>query len=230
MSRNLLRGGVDSDSDFVQRLKSTHQVQDELPANLYTRTKIEERFQNAFTQGLAQGLTEGREAGYKQGYQEGLEQARKEVQSNFDTAHAGQIEDFVSELELLRREAELRYEQWYAGAESQLAVLAVEIARQAVVVEMQTNQDMVFEIARKVLSETTEGAEFSIRVNVADAPVLDARKQEIINQVSHVRGIEVVSDQNISSGCMVEFGSNVVDGRIHTYLQRLAESIHGEAA
>ncbi len=224
-SRNILRD-TGNLAGFMDKLKTTHQVQDELPHNRYAKSQLEARFAEAQEQGFSEGLVNG----HNQAYQSGLQEGKVEAIRLFNEAHHSEIVNFTNQLESLKNQAEEELKAWFANAENQLAVLAIEIAKQAIQKELSINQETVVEIAKTVLKETTEGTEFRIRVSLGDASILDSRKQEILEQVSHARNIEVVADQNIASGCVVETGSTVIDAQIDTYLLRLANSIRGQVA
>lgn len=216
--------------DFLERLKTSHEVQDELPANRYTKSEIERRYTEAFKTGQTAGYESGFELGKQEGHSAGLQQGQAEAAQAFEQAHQAALNAFVENLEQLRTDAEAEYAVWFQNAEQRLAVLAVEIAKRALGRELAADPESVVEIARQALTEATEGTEFRIRVNLADAPILDSRKQDLLQAVSHVRTIEVVSDPEIRTGCIVESNASTVDARLETYLTRLADTIRGEAA
>ena len=215
---------------FLDRLKTSHEVQDELPANQYTKSQIDQRFQEAFQSGLEAGQDSGFQKGREEGYQEGLASGQQKAAEEFEAAHAAKLTEFGQSLEQLRQKTEAEMEQWYVEAERRLAGLAVEIARRAIGTELSLQEEAVVEIARQVLAETTEGTHFRIFVNVAEAPVLESRRQQLVESIAHVRDIEIVSDPSIQAGCVVESGASTIDARVETYLRRLAETIQEEAA
>lgn len=229
LSKNILRDGQGYAS-FLDRLKTSHEVQDELPANLYTKSQIQKRFQDAHTNGLTTGQQEGYKAGREQGYKAGLEAGKAEAAQAFEEAHQAALDAFTQQLDELKTEAVQATAQWFVDAEKQLSQLAIEIARRAIGEELNLREEAVVEIANQVLSEVTEGTHFRIRVNLAEAPLIESRRQQLIESISHVRDIEIVSDPSVQTGCIVETGSSTIDARIESYLARLADNIREEAA
>lgn len=228
-SRNVIRTPGQYGS-FLDRLKSSHEVQESLPAYQNAREQIQVRYEEAYQTGLASGKSEGTRQGYDEGYKAGLVKAEAEIREQHEAALKSELESFTHDLSDFKSTAEQQMDAWYKEAEERLALLAIEIARRALGQDLALSQESVFETAKAVLQESIEGTEFRIRVNVAHAPLLDARKQDLIDAVPHARNIEVVSDPHIQGGCIVETGASSVDARIETYLDRLAESIRGEAA
>lgn len=225
MSRNILRDAGPL-SGFLEKLKTSHEVQDELPHNRFAKSQLEKRRAEASEEGLKEGYAQGHAIGVERGKVEGIEEAKRQ----FQQAHQEEFRLFTEELDRIRQETEQKAKDWFAMAEEKLAILSTEIARQAINQELKINPETILEIAKSVLAEATEGTEFRIRVNTADSTILNSRKQELQELFSHVRNLEIITDQTIKSGCILETGSTSLDAQIDTYLNRLRESIQGEAA
>ena len=109
-------------------------------------------------------------------------------------------------------------------------MLAIEIARRALGKELEAAPDTVVEIAKTVLAEVTEGASVRVRINPTQTAILESHRAELEARASHIHNLEIIPDHHVDGGCMVESDGGVIDARIQTYLQRLAESMWGENA
>lgn len=228
-SRNVLRESQPTGS-FLEQLQTIHAVTESTPAARNTRQQVEKRYQEAHAQGAQMGFAEGYAKGEAKGIEAGLEIALARVRDENEAAHQEQIAAFAQDLSQILNQTQTSVEQWYADAEISLASLAVEIARRTIGQELSLNADAVITIAKQVLQEVTTGNKVRIRVNPIQSAALDSRREEIAQSVSHIREIEIVCDPSIKNGIIVESESGVVDGRIESYLQRLADDITEEAA
>jgi flagellar assembly protein FliH len=152
------------------------------------------------------------------------------VRQESEASHQEAIAAFAQDLNATLERAQQGVDQWYSEAEQKLAVLAIEIAQRAISQELSINQEAVLQIAKQVLNEVTTGNHVRLRVNPIQTAILDSRREEILQSISHLRNIEIIADPNISDGLIVESDNGVIDARIETYLQRLTDQVTGEAA
>ncbi|MFM9872796.1 MAG: FliH/SctL family protein [Fimbriimonadaceae bacterium] len=228
-SKNILREAVTT-GNFMDQLKTIHAVAEATPAAQWTRSQIELKFLEAHTEGARLGYAEGYRRGEANGLNVGLENGVSQVRQELEAAHIEQIAAFSQDLQATLNSTQQGIEQWYIEAEKRLASLATEIARRAIGEELTLNSEAVVSIAQRVLQEVTTGNHIRLRVNPVQTATLDSRREEILQSISHIRDIEIVSDPSIQNGVIVESESGVVDGRIESYLSRIADHISEEAA
>lgn len=228
-SKNILREAITT-GNFLDQLKTTHAVAEATPAAQWTRQQIEIKYLEAHAEGMRLGYAEGYQRGEANGLNVGLENGINQVRQELEATHQEQIAAFAQDLHTTLTTTQKGIEQWYIDAEKRLASLATEIARRAIGQELTQNSEAVVTIARTVLSEVTTGNHVRLRVNPVQSATLDSRREEIIQSISHIRDIEIISDTSIQNGVIVESESGVVDGRIESYLSRIADHITEEAA
>ncbi len=228
-SKNILRE-VKTTGNFMDQLKTTHAVAEATPATQWTRKQIELKFLEAHTQGAQTGYADGYRRGEANGLEVGLENGITQVRQELEATHQEQTAAFAQDLQAVLTSTQAGIEQWYIEAEKRLAVLAIEIAQRAIGQELTLNSEAVVDIAKQVLREVTTGNHIRLRVNPVQSATLDSRREEILQSISHIRDIEIISDSSIQNGVIVESESGVVDGRIESYLGRLVEHITEEAA
>jgi flagellar assembly protein FliH len=228
-SKNIIRDSCLT-GNFMEQLQTTRAVAEATPAAQWTRKQIDLKFLEAHTQGAQLGYAEGYRRGESNGLEVGLENGIAQVRQELEASHQEQIAAFAQELHSALTSTQKGIEEWYIEAEQRLAVLAIEIAQRAIGQELTLNSEAVVGIAKQVLQEVTTGNHVRLRVNPIQSANLDSRREEIIQSISHIREIEIVSDPSIQNGVIVESESGVVDGRIESYLGRLVEHITEEAA
>jgi|GEM_PF-1391016 len=228
-SRNILRTETQYGS-FLDRLQTTHQVADESPTAQWAKQEIQRKFNKAYEEGQLVGYSEGYSRGEAKGLEVGLATGASQAARGYDEAHREQFEATANALETLVSTAKAEIDTWFEEAEKRLAVLAIEIARRALVQELAMHEDAILEIARNVIAEATDSTHIRLRVNPGRVGHLEGRRHELIEALSHIRDIEIVSDSTIHAGCVLESDSGVIDARIEHYLHRLALEALGEAA
>lgn len=229
MSRNIVRD-IATTGSFFDQLQTTKAVAESSPAAQITRTELKQKFTKAHEDGHAVGYATGHALGEAKGMEAGYAVGFCQAQQEFEATRAELIAAFAQDMQGLVNQTQSDIAAWYTEAESRLAALGIEIARRAIAHEMQIHPEAVVDIAKDVLREVTNGTNVRLRVNPVQTAILDSRKEEIIAAISHIRDLEILGDPSIQAGCVAEGESGVVDGRIETYLNRLAETITGEAA
>ncbi len=216
-SKNLLR----NDAAYPTYMDKLLPVAEEfLRSNNGVGARSRQAIEELRTRAVQDGLAEGKAEGFQSGYEAGLA-AGKEA---FDAEHQQEIEEFATRLQAFVTTAEVSLQEWYRAAEENLTTLAIDIARQALKVELETSRDSILEITKQALAEVTPGSKVRLRCNPWDGSIIDSRKHEITRAISGIQGIEIVNDPAIMGGCIVETESGAVDATIELFLDRLEGS------
>lgn len=172
-------------------------------------------------EGYSAGFLEGRAAGYDEGFEAG----RTEALESLEAEHRRAIESFRSDMTDAVAGVHAAVEAWYEQAESNLGALALEIARRALGVELQSNPELVVELTKAALQEVRLGTRVRVRANPFDSRLLEARSDEIRAACSDIRDMEIVPDISVANGCVIDSDGGVIDARVDAYLARLAEGL-----
>ncbi|MBS1709246.1 MAG: hypothetical protein JSS65_11080 [Armatimonadetes bacterium] len=174
-----------------------------------------------------QAFQDGKIEGYGAGYQDGFEVGREE---GFDTAKAAYETEVASVRERLASivvEAERAIDKWHEDAAEHYAGVAIEIARRAIGAELHLNRESVIALATDALSELKAGTTVRLRVNPGDASFIESHRAEIMQAVAGIKSVEIVSDGSVVAGCQVESEFGLVDARVESYLDRIAQEARG---
>lgn len=187
-------------------------------------------------EGKSEGFKQGLETGFAQGHSEGREAGLAEIRAEMEAEKLAHREAMEAEAENLTAKikdfVEASYEELRKFREAAIAShadFALEVARRAIQSEMKQSPEIVLAIAQSALKELHQGTEFRVLVSPADLEFLDSNRQTILENLTHVRGLEIVPDRTIQGGCMIESESGTIDARIESYLRRMAESILKDA-
>lgn len=189
-----------------------------------------------FEEGKTAGYKAGLEDGFSQGHAEGREAGLAEIRAEMEAERLAHQEAIKSESDLfaasVKEFVEASYEELRKFREETAAShsdFALEVARRAIQSEMKQSPEIVLAIAQSALKELHQGTEFRVLVAPADLEFLDSNRQTILENLTHVRGLEIVPDRTIQGGCMIESESGTIDARIESYLRRMADSILKDA-
>ena len=178
--------------------------------------------EEAEREGFAAGHAQGREAGHI----EGLELGRREAFTQFETQLDEELKEIRHALVQAFERLTPAVELFYAEAEAQLALLAKDVVGRVLQAELKVNDEAIVAIARAAISDVAQSRSVKIRVNAVDAPVLTQHRETILRAFTGLRSIDIVEDNSIEGGCIVECDHGVVDATSTTAL-RLME---GDAA
>ena len=193
-----------------------------------------EALRRAIRLGRAEGRREGREEARAEGYAEGFEQGKAEAWAQLEeeiaqrkAEHEAQVQ---AELDSLKAQIARFADDAHAAirtfreeSNEAHALFGLEVARRAVCQELKINKAAVLEIARSALTELHQGAEFRVLVSPAEVLELESHRQEIMETLTNIRGLDVVADRSIEAGCIVESHAGTIDARVEAYLERMAE-------
>lgn len=167
--------------------------------------------------------------GYEVGYQAGFEAGRKEGLDAIEAEYRASIQEFAHLLQDKADQVVFAAQQWTFAAEQDLAELAVLIAARIVAREIRLDTEVVNAIAHEAVAEFAHSTSIRIRMNPFDLPALQARRDELLAVSRQLRQIEIVGDEAVAGGCIVESDGGVVDATLETRLKCVLDSIR-EAA
>ena len=171
----------------------------------------------ARAEALALGENEGFEIGQKAGYQAGFDQAFSEASNQ----QAEMLRSFAAELQKVRDRLEESIAQWFEAAESDVEALAVEIAEKLIHAQISLDRSFIIESTKAALKPLTEANRARIRVNPFDSVILNNAREELLAATASLRGVEIVDDDSILGGCIVETDRGAVDATVETRLKLL---------
>lgn len=235
LSKNIIKGGAGVTGSPL-KFKSVAEER-ELIENRQRQSVPVDELEAIRRQAYEEGRAEGVQAGFAEGYQKGEAQGRVEAEEAVKSQHEEllrqeeqSLADFVVAMQTFADTAHESIRDWKAAEIEAHALMGIEIAKRAVGKELEVSKETLFELTKMALAELHQGLEFRILVNPSDTEVLNKRKQDIMEALSHVRGIDVVADQTIKSGCMIESHTGTIDARIDAYLGRIAQAALREKA
>lgn len=165
----------------------------------------------------SQGWQEGFEAGQKSGYQAGFDQAHSEASNEQNEM----LRAFAADLQRQHDRFEEAVVKWCESAEETVEVLAVDIAEKLVHAQLGLDRSFVIQTTKDALQQLTEANTARIRVNPFDSVILSNAREELLAATASLRGVEIVDDDTILGGCVIETDRGAVDATIETRLKLL---------
>ena len=169
----------------------------------------------AYAMGRRRGLDEGLRSGREQGWREGA-QALQDGQSAVVAETARQMQQLLQgfRAELGRLESTLS---------EQLVSLAVDIARQVLRHELNTDPRALLSAAAEALRSLGEGAgRIELRVNPQDAAALKTH----LEALPGLAPWQLVEDESLQrGGCLVEADTGLADARLESRWQAVMEAL-----
>jgi len=150
-----------------------------------------------------------KESARAQGWQEGYRDGQIEAEAS--------IGESVKALAELATRARLDGDALLVQAESQVAGLALAIARRVVERELAVDPATILPMVRAALREMAEATAVRVRVHPDSLAVLAGRLEH---------DVELVGDPELQPGdCVVETHNSLVDGRVEAKLAQVAEAL-----
>ncbi|MBX3111477.1 MAG: hypothetical protein KF857_05645 [Fimbriimonadaceae bacterium] len=168
-------------------------------------------------------VNEGRAAGYSDGYQDGFDVGRSEGYDIAKGSYETEVAAVRERLGQIVAVAERSVDEWHAAAAEHYAGVALEIARRAIGAELQLSRESVLELAKEALAELRHGTTVRLRVNPGDAEMVATNRAMIMQAVAGIKDVEIVADESVAAGCQVESEFGLVDARVETFLDRIAQ-------
>ena len=162
-----------------------------------------------------------RSDGYREGFAAGLARGREEGEASAREAVA-----------LLRKAAARLADERtavLAGAEEDVADLAIAIASRVVRREVVVDRDLVVRVLAEALHRVSPLEEIVVRVHPSDYRMIreSATALEALREVRH---FEIAEDRRVGrGGCLVEATSGAIDARLETTLEEIERALHRAA-
>lgn len=155
------------------------------------------------------------EEAYQQGLLEGVARGRRDMEAELETALLA-LSAAAGRLDELRGSIG-------ADLEENAAALAVAVARELVVGDLDSTPDTVLVLVREAVSSFGLDAPLSVRIHPADLALISAGAG---GAVAGSRSVAWEPDPELPRGsCLVEGPGKVVDGRLDLALERIYQAI-----
>lgn len=116
-----------------------------------------------------------------------------------------------------------------AGLEQEILRLSVKIAEKIIGEEIKADEKTRGEIVLNALRHARQQEMLTIRVNAADAPLLENMREKI-DSFGRAKFIDFVADQAVKTGgCIIESASGTIDARLETQLKILEKALLAQA-
>jgi flagellar biosynthesis/type III secretory pathway protein FliH len=169
----------------------------------------------AFKQGFEAGFESGSQAGTAEGRKAGFQKAMTEVQ----VSRVAEVAQFMIDLDAFRTEFEQAANEWAARTEKIVTELSMEVVHKILATELEINHQVALGICKEVLQNVTHAKEARILINPKDYALFESHRDEIIKQSRELKSIEIVEDNSIRSGVMIETESGIIDATVETRLE-----------
>ena len=177
---------------------------------------------SAHKEGYTTGLEAGTAAGLAEGRKAGFQKAMAEVQLD----RSKEVVQFMHDLESFRTEFEEAAAEWFDRTEAIVTELSMEVVKQILATELEINHQVALGICQEVLKKVTHTRHARILINPKDYALFESHREEIIKQSRELISIEIVEDNSIRSGVMVETESGTIDATIETRLELPRDRFH----
>jgi|GEM_PF-481852 len=188
---------------------------EELAALEHAR-ELEKEYERGLAEGRKVGYEEGRREGYEVGIRDGVVEGQQEASKR--------LSSLIAALEEALFEVRIAEEGRLSQIESNLAALAVAVARQIIGRELRGDAEAIADRVRHALVEFPIDQPLRIRLAPQDLSTIASLSQpggEAI-AIAPGRDLRWIADPNLEPGsCIVEGTERVVDGRIDKALERI---------
>ena len=170
----------------------------------------------------AEGERRGRETGLEQGRAEAMERVYAEAIE----PHRALLEQlgptWVEQLSQFAQEREALVED----ARRELLGLAIEIARRIVRRTIEVDSEACIEQVKNAIELLGAPGELRITVSPRDREVLERALPGVLDAARVSGGVQVLESEEVGDGgCIVTAGEGMVDARIETQLDRIAQAL-----
>lgn len=174
----------------------------QIPENMVTEEELAEQVQQAHAQAYAQGV------------EEGAARSREEFASACASAAAAARELLNLREKVLRE------------SEDDLLRLSVAIAEKVIRREIGLDRRIVENIVVEALGTVSQREQLVVRLNPADHALLKTCSSEQLADLFSERKVTLLPDEEVTpSGCMVETEMGMVDARIESQLEEIANRL-----
>lgn len=190
----------------------------------FDESELERRREEAVARGFKQGHSEGFRKGTVEGYDLGREQGLKEAYETVIGEQREILDQFNAALQQVIDNVNVQIADWFREREEAMADVAMAAVQRLLSSELATTRESAVAIAQDALGELTHAQHARIRVNPFDSAILEQHRSLLISCASTLRDIEIVRDENITGGCIVETDGGVVDSRLEIRMEALEDA------
>ena len=201
------------EKELVDRLL---QKSDELSDSL---AKLQLQFEKAQSQAQEQ-LNNAKDEAYKEGYNQAKEEIKTEIQDELN-AQKKVLVDSIITLENALKDSQTHLQ----NLEKELSAIAVDIAKEVIVKEVEENsQKVALALAKELLHSIIDATDITLKVNPQDYLYL---KEQLENtQPEGMQKITILSDDALKPGGVVIISNQGnLDGSIMTRYKNMKQSI-----
>ncbi len=176
---------------------------------------------SGFQKGQKEGLEAGRQQGLKEGTKQGANAAREEFVQRTN-AVVPLLEELLAHLHENRVALQ-------AQAEADMLRLAIAVARRIVRREVTVDPEAILPVVREAIGLCTERNDIMLRVNPADAEVIEAELPGLHAAFTDLERVRIEVDDSIDRGGLHLFGRETeVDMRLEEQFAALERALVGE--
>lgn len=176
-----------------------------------------------FVEGQSSGFTAGYEAGRIEGHAEGFVAGEAEARAAFSTALNEELANFVAGLQAVSDQLPFAIERWYRDAENQLSAIATEVVGRVLKAELKSQPESVLALVKTAISEVAPARSVKVRLNPGDAIYIARNREAIERACQGLKAIEIVEDESISGGCIVESDHGLIDATVESTIGLLED-------
>ncbi|HIV48998.1 flagellar assembly protein FliH [uncultured Helicobacter sp.] len=201
------------EKELVDRLL---QKSDELSDSL---AKLQLQFEKAQNQAEEQ-LNTAKDEAYKEGYNQAKEEIKSEIQEEFNTQKKILVDSIIT-LENTLKDSQAHLQ----NLEKELSAIAVDIAKEVIVKEIEENsQKVALALAKELLHSIMDATDITLKVNPQDYLYL---KEQLENaQKDTMQKITILADDALKPGGVIIISNQGnVDGSIMTRYKNMKQSI-----
>lgn len=156
-----------------------------------------------------------------------VQEARRLVEEESERRLTALTASWAAELQRTTDAAVAAREALFAECTPQILKLALEVAEKILQRECEADPGVVLTMVKEAIARLSHREQVRVKINVADLPVIEQRKEEILNLLEGVRHLEIVSDDEVTQGgCLVESPRGaIVDARLGTQLAEVSHQL-----
>ncbi|HHY16937.1 MAG TPA: hypothetical protein GX524_02570 [Firmicutes bacterium] len=158
-----------------------------------------------------QAKQSGFKIGCKEGFHKGLQETRAIVNQAQETLES----------------SKKAFETYVKESEPKLLALVLDIAEKIVGESLSYDPELILSMLRNGIEVIGDERQFSLRVNPQLVALLEGGKDKLQGQYGN-RPIEIIGDQSVSTGVIVETPAGQVDATLDAQIKNIARAI-GEA-
>jgi len=157
-----------------------------------------------------------RQEGFQAGFEKGLQTAKELFLSEIDQAQ--KIKDQI----VLERET--LYEQF----ERDLVNLALDIAKRVIYDRLEADDTALKHVVESTLQKIKGRAKVQLRISKYDYQKILDLKNTFVSKLQYLENLDIIQDDLLSPGsCIVDTGSGVIDGGVHTRIKEIETALVG---